>query len=83
MFVNVKAVTPEDYRQGGSYCNPQLITINTDHIVAIYEGFLVMSVKFGKWHERHDRLTWRNRQAFIPLWDGEWSRLIKILEADK
>lgn len=83
MFVNVKAITPEEYRRGGSYSKPQLITINTEHIVAIYEGYLVMSIKFGKWHEAHDRLAWRNRQPFIPLWDGEWNRLTKLLEANK
>jgi hypothetical protein len=83
MFVNVHVVSRHDYRWNNPDAEPQVITINTDHIVAIYEGLLVMSVKFGGWYERDPLLKWRNKQSFIPLWNGEWIRLIKLLEANK
>ena len=92
MFIRVKVIPSCDYtweyddpkpKWQNADSKPQVITINTDHIVAIYEGLLVMSIRFGIWREWEHDLRWRNTQPFIPLWDGEWIRLTKLLEANK
>lgn len=73
MFIHVQVKNLSTYNK-----EPIWITINSDHIIAIYKGYLVMSRAVGYWWQNDSSVI--SEEGRIPLAGEEWERLCALLK---